>query len=120
MPTPAQLGTLPGRLSRTPAVTTPLNGMVKSPAGKASAAAANRPTGRVFARWLLLRSARALPTLHASLTATGRPGVYRARLALPPWLRGTSRILRLAGARTLAVDVVVGTTKTRVRLPLPR
>jgi hypothetical protein len=118
--TPAQTGKLHDQLERKPAVKTPLTDIIKKSGGKASAAAARRPTGRTFARWLLLRTARALPTLRAKLTPTARPGIYRARLTAPTWLRGTGRVLRHAGVTTLPVDLVIGTTTTRVRLPLPR
>ncbi|HWI71905.1 MAG TPA: hypothetical protein VNT55_08125 [Baekduia sp.] len=118
--TQSQSGKLQDQINKKPTVKTPLTNTTKNPTGKASASATRRPTGRAFARWLLLRTARALPTLRAKLTPTAQPGTYRARLTAPTWLRGTGRILRHAGVKTLPVDLVIGSTKTRVHLPLPR
>jgi hypothetical protein len=114
-------------------VKTPLSDAVaqkgKAPTGRGASAAAAasaatkaapRATGRTLVRWLLLRTARALPTLRATLRPTGRPGVYRARIPAPAWLRVTARVLRRSGVKTLPVDLAVGATTTCVRLPLPR
>jgi hypothetical protein len=99
---------------------TPLNGVKLPSAKKSSAAAAKRPTARALARWLLLRTARALPTIHPKVTPTAKPGVYRARITAPSWLRATSRVLRRSGVKTLPVRISLGTTTASLRLPLPR
>jgi hypothetical protein len=100
---------------------TPMNGVKLSSGTSGSAAAAKRPTVRTLSRWLLVRTARALPTVHPKVTKTAIPGVYRARIAAPVWLRASSRMLRHRGAKTLPVRFMLGTTTTAtLRLPLPR
>jgi hypothetical protein len=102
-------------------VPTPLTGVRLPAPGRAAAAASRRaPTARAFTRWLLARTAGALPRVRTTLRRTATPGVYRATLKAPGWLRGTGRVLRRTGARALPVDLQVGATRTRVRLPLPR
>jgi hypothetical protein len=102
--------------------TTPLDGKLKHAphAGKASASKARTSKRRTFVRWLLVRTARALPTVTGKLTATGKPGQYRAKLRAPAWLRATAAVLRKGGVKTLPVDLKVGAASAHVKLPLPR
>jgi hypothetical protein len=111
-----------------PGISTPLDGVkpgALDPAKPkralaAAAAARRRPTGKALTRWLLQQTARALPTIHTTLTPTATAGRYRARFTAPPWLRATGRVLRRRGVTTLPVDLAVGASTARVRVPLPR
>ncbi|HMJ33475.1 MAG TPA: hypothetical protein VK501_06135 [Baekduia sp.] len=127
-PPDATLQQLAATLASIHGVSTPLDGAAsKKPptttqakSHGARAAAARRPTRRAFVRWLLARTATALPTVHGRLKATQTGGVYRAQVQTPRWLRATSRVLRKGHVTTLPMDVVVGGARVRVAVPLPR
>jgi hypothetical protein len=110
-------------LNRLHDIPTPLDGRKQAPATKvhrAAAAAARRLTPKSLTRWLLARTATALPTVRTKLKRTSKPGVYRAKLHAPRWLLATARVLRKGHVKTLPVDLKVGAAKVRVALPLPR